>query len=158
MSARVVKDTRGAGISALKRRLRQGQAQVLVGVPAGKLEADGTSIALVAAVNEFGSEDGRIPERSHLRAGLREGRQEFRRLNMRTLAAVARGTMTETAALGLLGQAGVRAVKLRMQRGPFAPNAPATIKAKTVNGKKGDRPLFDTSQLFQTYTYVIEGG
>lgn len=157
MSVRVVKDTRGAGLAAMKRRLRQGQGRVLVGVPAGKLEADGTPIALVAAVNEFGSEDGRVPERSHLRAGLREGRQEFRRLNMRTLGAVARGTMSENQALGLLGQAGVRAVKLRMQRGPFVPNAPATIKAKTVNGKVGDRPLFDTSQLFQTYTYVVEG-
>ncbi len=149
----MVRDTRGAGVAALKRRLRGGKAQVYVGVPAGKVEEDGTPIALVAAVNEFGSADGKIPERSFLRAGLREFLPEARRLNRGLLAAVARGTMSEDRALGLLGSAAAGAVKTKMQRGPFVPNAPSTIRQK-----KSDRPLFDHGQLYQSITWVIGGG
>lgn len=37
----------------------------------------------------------------------------------------------------------------------FAPNAPATIKAKSKNGKLSDIPLSDTNQLKRAITYRI---
>lgn len=53
-SVRVVKDTNFAGLQALARRLRAGMHAVLVGVPASAKDSDGTSLAQVAAINEFG--------------------------------------------------------------------------------------------------------
>jgi hypothetical protein len=63
----------GDKINARIRKIKQRLAEkrVLVGVPegAGAYE-DGTQIAVIAAVNEFGSADGSIPERSFLRVPL----------------------------------------------------------------------------------------
>lgn len=53
-TVRVIKDTQLRGVEALIKRLGKGQHRVLVGVPAGKTEPEGTSMAMVAAINEFG--------------------------------------------------------------------------------------------------------
>jgi len=52
----------------------------------------------------------------------------------------------------VLGVAGVAAVKQKMLDGPFQPNAESTKKRKG-----SDKPLFDTSQLFQSITHVVGG-
>ena len=142
---RILEDTKGAGLRALEKRLAAMKNRVLVGVPAGATEADGTSLAKVAAVNEFGTAPGtvpEIPERSFLRAGIREGMPEFERLNRHSLKGVVEGTMTEDHALDLLGVAAVGAVKRKIGEGPFVPNAPSTIKRKGSS-----KPLIDTNTL-----------
>lgn len=54
-SVRIIKDTKGAGLDALLKRLGKGEHRVLVGVPAGAgNEENGISLAQVAAINEFG--------------------------------------------------------------------------------------------------------
>jgi hypothetical protein len=73
-TVRVIKDTNGAGLDALIKRLGRGEHRVLVGVPAGKTEPEGTSMAMVAAINEFGG---------HVAPHSRTGRQLMRR-NPRT--------------------------------------------------------------------------
>jgi len=55
------------GLKALMQRMKDANRAVLVGVPAGVSEADGTTMATVAAVHEFGSPEQGIPERSFLR-------------------------------------------------------------------------------------------
>ncbi len=151
MSVTVVRDTKGAGIRALKQRMGSlGAYQVMVGVPAGKTEEDGTSLALVAAVNEFGSQDGHVPERSFLRAGIRENLAEFKRMNEVTLKALANGRTTEGHALGLLGELAKSKVQDKIGRGPFTPNAPSTIAKK-----KSEKPLVDSGNLRQSITYEI---
>lgn len=151
MSVHVSRDTKGQGIRDLKRRMGQlGSYQVMVGVPAGKTEEDGTSLALVAAVNEFGSQDGHTPERSFLRAGIRENLAEFKRLNAFTLKALAIGRTTEGQALALLGELAKSKVQDKIVHGPFTPNAPSTIARKG-----SDRPLVDSGNLRQSITYEI---
>lgn len=54
-TVRIVKDTKGAGFEDVKRRLMFLNRSVLVGVPSGTKEPDGTSTAMIAAVHEFGS-------------------------------------------------------------------------------------------------------
>jgi hypothetical protein len=55
-SVRIVKDTKGAGLDALLKRLGKGEHRVLVGVPKGAgNEENGMSLAQVAAINEFGA-------------------------------------------------------------------------------------------------------
>src|SRR5262249_39284145 len=110
-TVRVVKDTNGAGLAAVARRMRSLKRTVLVGVAKGATEADGTPIALVAAVHEFGSPERGIPERSFIRAGIRKGRPMFKRLSEAGLKALVKGTITEAMLLGRLGMAGVAAVQ-----------------------------------------------
>lgn len=150
---RVIEDTKFAGLEALAARLRSLKSTVLVGVPAGATEADGTSMAMVAAVNEFGSGDGRIPERSFLRSGILRGREIYRRLNYYSIRRIIEGKMTEATALARLGLAGVAAVQRQITDGNFVPNAPSTIRAKG-----SDKPLIDSGALRQSITYIIDEG
>ena len=93
------------GLKALAERIRGADRNVLVGVPAdAKTEDDGTSMALVAATNEFGSEDGKIPERAFMRTGIARGRHKFERLSRISLTKIVQGTETVEHGLGLLGE------------------------------------------------------
>lgn len=151
VSVKVIKDTQGAGVAALQRRLRASAQRVLVGVPAGPVEPDGTSMALVAATVEFGKEDQ--PERPFLRGGVRESLPQVRALARHDLAAVAQGTMTIPVALERAGAVAVGAVKEYMTGDNFAPNAPSTI------AKKGsEQPTIDTGALRGSITHVVEAG
>lgn len=177
MSVHVVQDTKLQGLVALSQRLRKLNKRILVGVPAGKAEEDGTSMALIAAVNEFGgtiaphstlkknAETGRlekratfekeivIPERSFLRAGLRHGFYAITRLNVNSLRAVAEGTMTADVALARTGAVAAGEVQKYIPVGEFKENAPSTI------AKKGsDKPLIASGSLRQSITYVVEDG
>ena len=150
---RVVTDTKMAGLTALSARMRSLKDTVLIGVPAGAKEPDGTSMAEIAARNEFGSADGTTPERPALRTGIRRGQPLFRRIGEAGLRGIVQGKTTEAVVLGRLGLAGVAAVQSEIVNGDFAPNAPSTI------AKKGsDKPLIESGSFRQHITYVIDGG
>lgn len=151
MSVRVVQDTNLAGLTALAKRLDTMGQRVMVGVPASAKEADGTPIALIAAVHEFGSPKLGIPERSFLRAGIQKNRQQFTRLNFTSLRRVANANLTIREALDLLGLYAASAVKREIVEGNFKPNAPATIKAKG-----SDKPLIDSGAMRQAITWTVE--
>lgn len=133
-------------------RMQQADRSVLIGVPAGKEEADGTPLAMVAAVHEFGSPEQNIPERSFLRAGVREGAPKFHTVNVDSCRKILLGQMTVEQAVNKLGVIGVGEVKRKIGNGPFVPLKPATIKRKGSS-----RPLIDTGQLRQSITYQLEG-
>jgi len=149
-TVRVIKDTHGAGLAALAKRLRAGEHRVLVGVPRGAgVEENGASLALVAATVEFGKENQ--PERPFLRGGVRESLPTVRRAAARDLSSVAKGTKTLDAALEMSGVIATGAVKRYMAGPNFAPNAPSTI------AKKGSsQPTIDSAQLRSAVTSVLE--
>jgi hypothetical protein len=157
VSMRVTHNTNLRGLQILSDRLRKGEFYVNVGVPAEAKEDDGTSAALVAAANEFGTTDGRIPERSFMRTGLGGGKEDQIRLNKVNLVRIAHGQTDMATALGQLGAMGAGQVKgaIRRSKSLFKPNAPSTIAHKTVNGKKGDQPLVDSGNLQQSITWVV---
>jgi hypothetical protein len=162
------------GLRALLERMQQENRSVLVGVPAGKEEADGTSLALVAATNEFGSPEQNIPERSFLRGGIHDGAAKLRAVNVDSCKKILLGGMTVVQAVNKLGVIAVGEVKRKIVQGPFEALAPSTIarrKAK-IGGKRIAahkakleaglspgllfRPLVDTGQLRQSITYQLE--
>jgi len=150
-NVRVIRDTNGAGLAALAKRLRAGEHRVLVGVPRGAgNEENGASLPMVAATVEFGKENQ--PERPFLRGGIRKALPTVRRVAARDLAAVARGQKTIDGALDMTGVIAVGAVKQFMVGPNFEPNAPSTI------AKKGSsQPTVDQAQLRQSITSVVEG-
>lgn len=112
---------------------------------------EGTNLITVAAVNEFGSADGTIPERSYLRAGLNEKKAKLKTIWKTTLAKqVLTGKMEPIKALGIVGQWAQVVVqrKIRTLRSPA--NKPRTVKAK-----KSSNPLIDTGHMIQSVRFEI---
>jgi hypothetical protein len=127
---------------------------VEVGVPATAEEYDdGTNLALVASVNEFGSEDGRIPERSFLRSTMDEQREHFAKLYGRFLGRVVEGKWTPEEALEALGLEAASKVQRKIDNLKEPPNAEATI-----DRKESSNPLVDTGQLKQSIIHRVNRG
>lgn len=165
---RIVGNKNLPGVEALARRLHIGRAapRELVGVPSGKTEEGGASMALVAARVEFGGEDERElaaghagpaqkvqPERPFMRQGIRSGERAIRRVAKHDLREVARGEMTMVETLDRMGAVGAGAIKEYMAGDNFAPNAPSTIAQKGSS-----QPTIASAALRQTITHVPESG
>lgn len=126
---------------------------VNVGVPAaaGSYE-DGTPIAVIAAVQEFGSSDGHIPERSFLRVPLRANKQTYATILEKGLPSVIQGA---SSLYQIMNQMGARAVgdsQQAISEGIPPPNAPSTIRQKGSS-----TPLIDEGTLWQSITWVVGG-
>lgn len=116
--------------------------------------ADGTPVAYVAAINEFGYPAGGIPMRATMRPtaadkGAPGG--EWAQIAAKGARACLNGTTTPTAALEALtlraaGDVGKAIVAL---------TAPA-LSPRTIAAKGFSKPLVDTGQMLQSVTGVVE--
>lgn len=137
-------------IAEIKRKFSDAPT-VLVGVPksAGNYE-DGVHTATVAAVNEFGSADGRIPERSYLRSGINDSQQNIKKLYEKMMPEVISNDLDIRSIQSMVGEIAVGRIVERISEGIDPGNAESTIK------KKGSStPLIDTGHLRQSITYVL---
>lgn len=157
-----VKDT-DIGYKSLMQRLTElSKKEVAVGVPASTTAKDGVSLALIAAVHEFGTiinMPGRgegegysitIPQRSFLRSTLQDNQELIKKLADDLAKQVIKNKLSPTDALNRLGHAVVGLVQKKIQTGNFVPNAPSTIRKK-----KSSRPLIDTGHLRQSITHKV---
>jgi len=109
--------------------------------------------AQIAAWNEFGTEDGHVPERSFLRATIDERAKDIRAVQRKALKAVVSGKMDARQGLGVIGEFVKGAVQQKIVSNVPPPNAPSTIALKGSS-----MPLVDTGQLRQSITYTVEEG
>ena len=131
------------------RELRKlAELEVRVGFQGDQKYEDGTSIAEVAAYNEFGSSD--TPERPFMRQSFENHESELQAACDLVNLQLSRGSSAE----GALQQLGVVAKSLvqdEIVNGDFAPNAESTIR------KKGsEQPLIDTGTMRQSVNFVIK--
>ena len=147
---KVIKDINPKAFDQLRDRIKAEHSKINVGIPAGKNEADGTPVALIAAVHEFGSPSNGITERPFLRTTIQENRGKYVQLNRRNLVSVMNGKMPVIQALGQLGAVAASDVQATIARGGFAP-----LKAATIKRKGSSKPLIDTGQLRQSITWEI---
>ena len=147
---KVLKDIDPKALDRLRQRLVGDNRVVNVGVPEGKREEDGTPVAMIAAVHEFGSPSQGIPERPFLRVAVQRNRQKYVRLNRINLVKMLRGQATVEQALGQLGEMAKGDVQTEIRSGDFAPLKPATIKRKGSS-----RPLIDTGQMVQSIAWEL---
>lgn len=122
--------------------------EIQVGFQGDQKYEDGTSIAQVAAINEFGASD--IPERPFMRQSFENHEGELQAACDAAQRLVSSGGSAEQA----LQQIGVIAkglVQDEIVNGGFAPNAESTIK------KKGsEQPLIDTGTMRQSVNFVVK--
>lgn len=124
--------------------------KVFVGFQAGHAaEEDGTDMAAVAAWNELGTEH--IPSRPFLRMSVDENEDKINAMCAQQVKNLCNGGSAESV-LKEVGAFGVSLVQEKIGNGSFAPNAPATIKAKG-----SDHPLIDSGRMRQSVHYVVKG-
>src|SRR5690625_5893096 len=110
-------------VRELRDRLDRKNA-VLVGVPKGSGNyEDGTKIAVIAAVQEYGSADGRIPERSFLRVPLSAEQKQFVETFRRMVPDVVHGQASTQQMLDMVGSQAVGVVQETISAGINPPNA-----------------------------------
>ncbi|MDG9888175.1 MULTISPECIES: hypothetical protein [Pseudomonas] len=135
----------------LAQRLDREQ-RVLVGVPEGSGSyEDGLTIATVAAVNNFGSADGRIPARPFLQPAIEDGAPMYRRLAEVMLPRVLSGEMEMRTLMEQMGNLAEGHVKQYITDLRVPKNADSTIA-----NKGSDNPLVHDGHLRQSIRYVID--
>lgn len=97
-----------------------------------------------------------IPERSFIRSTIDENRDEYRKEIKRLAALVLDGKLTEEKALAIFGLRVEGDIQARIQGGIAPPLKAATIKRKTVAGKKGTTPLIGSGQLVASITSEVQ--
>jgi phage gpG-like protein len=144
-------DRLGTKLRQIRERLQKNSG-VLVGLPAGTGSyEDGAPIAVIAAVHEFGSADGRIPERSFLRVPLRQNAEGFKKAFQAMIPKVVDGEMTMHQVMSQLGARAVAVSQEAISDGIEPANAESTIARKGSS-----KPLIDTGALRQSITFVVE--
>lgn len=169
-SIKIEVKTLDKGLAKLQKRiatLSQSDSFVKAGVLGTKAKEnrDGLTTAQLAAVHEFGTRDGRIPERPFLRGTFRRNREAYRGfLTVITRDGVIAGKISLREALGQLGlkmQADIR--NTIQQSIGLAPNAPSTYARKLAKSYAGaapgdPRPLIDTGRLLGAVTFEVVMG
>lgn len=137
-------------LTRLSRKLERG-GRVLIGFPEGATYPDGTAIALVAAVNEFGAPSRGIPPRPFIRVGtIAKHSKEW---GEETGAALKAYDMDPAKALGAMGELIAGEMREAIIELADPPNAASTIRAKG-----SDSPLVDTGQMLASVTSWVEDG
>lgn len=145
----------------LMRRLRKtGKSFVKVGIfgnDASEPHAGSNkSNVEIAGFHEFGTNT--IPQRSYLRATVDAEETRIKNLQRKIARGIIKRRITEEKGLALIGEFLVGKMQKRIQGGIPPKLKPATIRRKTVQGKKGTTPVIDTGQVVQSITWAIEKG
>lgn len=113
-------------------------------------EHDGITLAELAVIHEFGTEN--IPAREPMRRTFTEpeGVEENAKICTRLARSLINDKLEVEQALGLLGAWGVSAVQRRIKMGLWPPLQPATVAAKGSS-----TPLIDTAALVNGLTWVV---
>lgn len=126
------------------------EPSVFVGIRGGPVTEDGTSLVLVAATNEFGSEDGHVPERSFLRSTVKEQQRKYAGQLAADLGKLVDGKMDMEQVLGRLGEVAKRDVQRKIVALKEPENADRTVAAKGSSN-----PLVDTGRMRQSIDYLV---
>lgn len=150
-----------------------GQSYVKVGVlddPAAQATPSGDkgtdkrgdmTNAELAATMEFGSRDGRIPERSFIRSTYDVKLASYKEDLKKLVKAIYEQKVTIERALGLMGAKMSGDMKRAVTTGVGIPppNAPSTLRAKLSKSKPGSkkqpRPLIDTARMVGALTWLV---
>ena len=151
-----VNDTR---LRAFMKRIKPMQKgiYVTVGVQGTEAEAahdeSGTPMSTIAAVHEFGSMDGRIPERSYLRSTYDENRRKYEQMILQGAQNSTKGKETPKQAAFKTGETMRADVIKRIKAG-----IPPELSQRTIDKKGSSVPLIDTGQLVASITTVVHEG
>lgn len=139
-------------LRAKLKKLGMKDAHVQVGIlgDAG-MHHSGFSMIELAAVHEFGSRDGRIPERSFLRSTFRDRKEDLTKFLTKIAKQIIADKLSPEDALGQLGLWGAAQVKNQITK----QDIPPPLSARTIQRKGSTKPLVDTGQLVNSISWKV---
>lgn len=120
---------------------------------------DGTPVAYVAAIQEFGYPEGNIPSRPFFRNAISQN-DGWKDLANKAMNAVVEGRMELNQALNQMGLKMAADVKDSITDGSYEALKQSTLDARQSRKRtKGvaSKPLIDTAQMLQSVTYAVNG-
>ena len=130
--------------------LKKSKQKVYVGIPGDSAPyPDGTSVADVAAINEFGA--GRVPARPFLIPTINENFKKYTKIAKSPLRKYIVQEESLERILSFIGAAARNDVVRKINTLSEPPNAPLTIALKG-----SDNPLIDTGHMRSSVTWEIE--
>jgi hypothetical protein len=175
-------------LSKIKERLEripdQFEGQVAqVGIPAGLNYENGTAVAYVAAIQEFGAPEVKIPARPVIRPTMQEHSGEWAQFLRRMVPRVGEGTLSAFDVLDGVGRIAVADMQAQLASVNSPPLSPITVllrkwrkEGRTITGKtvgeaaaaiaegvdpgNDNKPLNDSGLLMQSFRNAVnkEGG
>jgi hypothetical protein len=121
-----------------------------IGFPSGINYEDGTSVAYVAAIQEFGAPAAGIPARPFMQPTVNEKKDTWVTIIEKQLPKVALGKMSAFDVLDLVGMAAAADIQTKIASIYTPPNAPATIRAKG-----SAKPLVDTGLMLASVQNAV---
>jgi len=120
--------------------------------PENKKSQDEKDITIVsiARINEFGSEDGKIPERSFLRSTIKEEHDKYKVFFKKVAAKIVEEPEKFNLLMAKIGEKAKGDVQEKIRNLSEPGNAQSTIDAKG-----SANPLVNTGQLGSSITYVV---
>jgi hypothetical protein len=130
----------------------------VVGSGAGQ-EHGGSTLAEIAAVHEYGSEDGHIPMRSFVRRTFELQLDELRGMQARVAKGLLSGKLDVDKGFGLLGLWGANAIKNTIRRALVEPKLQESEAGRrTIERKGSSLTLVDTGMLINGITWAVTRG
>lgn len=120
---------------------------------------DGTPVAYVAAIQEFGYPAGNIPSRPFFRNAISQN-DGWKDLASKAMSAVVEGRIELNQALNQMGFKMAADVKDSITDGSYEPLKQSTLAARQSRKRTqgvASKPLIDTGQMLQSVTYAVNG-
>ena len=144
--------TRGAGFDELKRAISKMQnAESKVGWLESDKYPNGTPVAYVAAIQEFGDPSHNIPPRSFMRSTAKEKETEWKEILFRKSKSVVKGALSIPDLMEIIGSVAAGDIRKTISEITSPP-----LKASTIKRKGFDKPLVDTRHMIDTLTNHTE--
>ncbi len=131
----------------------QKYSHVAVGILQDENHDEHFSVVDLAMVHEYGSSNGRIPQRSFIRSTCDAKRKEHLKIMQTLQSKIVKGSITIHQALTQLGEVVSKDMVQAINSGIEPDLAPATIIRKNSS-----KPLIDTGRLKGAISHKVRGG
>ena len=121
--------------------------------------ADGTPVAYIAAIQEFGYPEGNIPSRPFFRNAIKANEQKWGEAAKRLIVSAIEGKISESQALEQLGAMIKGDIQESIIDGDFESLKQSTLDARQSRKRTAgvaNKPLIDTGHMMRSVDYVVE--
>jgi len=121
-----------------------------VGLPSGINYEDGTPVAQVAAIQEFGAPAKKIPPRPFIRPTVAEQKEQWTKIIAKSIPKVVENKMTAFDVLDLVGRVAAADIQTKISSIYSPPLSPITIKRKGSS-----KPLIETGLMLASVSNAV---
>lgn len=117
---------------------------------------DGTPVAYIAAIQEFGYPEGNIPPRSFIRTTISEKKADWNALMVKGARAIIRGKQSVESVMEGMGLQAEGDMRKKITEINDPPLKEATLAARRRRGNSSAKPLNDTGYMLSQLVSQVE--